>query len=72
MTSHALAAIINRCVTREELRSELDRPITEAEREEVESLRRWFLRRYPTAEERLAYVRRAHAQWTEARRRASA
>ncbi len=25
---------------------------------------RWFLRRYPTAAERLAYVRRKYAEWT--------
>jgi hypothetical protein len=27
---------------------------------------RWFRRRYPTAAERLAYVRRAYARWTTA------
>jgi len=38
-------------------------PITQAERDEVEALVRWFRRRYPTPAERLAYVRRAYARW---------
>jgi hypothetical protein len=55
---------IDRLVTREELEAELHRPIGAREREEVLSLVRWFRRRYPTPEERLAYVRRAYARWT--------
>ena len=39
---------------------ELDGP----ELENLQSLIRWFQRRYPTAKERLAYVRRACAEWT--------
>ncbi|MBI2390397.1 MAG: hypothetical protein HYV09_12480 [Deltaproteobacteria bacterium] len=32
--------------------------------EEVLDLARWFRRRYPTAKERFAYVRRKYAEWT--------
>jgi len=46
-----------------EARAYLDAPISEAEREEVLALVRWFRRRYPTPAERLAYVRRAYARW---------
>ena len=42
----------------------LDTPISGAEREDVLALRRWFTARYPTAAERLAYVRRAYSRWT--------
>jgi hypothetical protein len=54
---------VNRLVTREELERALNRDIPAAEREEVEALIRWFTRRYPTPEERLAYVRQACARW---------
>lgn len=46
-----------------EAREYLDAPITQAERDEVLALVRWFQRRYPTPAERLAYVRRAYARW---------
>lgn len=38
-------------------------PVTDVEREDVGGLVAWFTRRYPTAGERLAYVRRAHRRW---------
>jgi hypothetical protein len=50
-----------------EARAYLDAPISEAEREEVLALIRWFQRRYPTPAERLAYVRRAYARWRRTR-----
>jgi hypothetical protein len=34
---------------------------SDEEREEMRSLRRWFMRRYPTPAARLAYARRAAA-----------
>ncbi|MEO7092039.1 MAG: hypothetical protein ABI175_02235 [Polyangiales bacterium] len=37
------------------------------EEDEIASIRAlivWFRRRYPTAKERLAYVRKKHAEWT--------
>lgn len=46
-----------------EARAYLEAPISQAERDEVLALVRWFRRRYPTPTERLAYVRRAYAQW---------
>jgi hypothetical protein len=39
-------------------------PVSDEERENDRILIRWFRRRYPTAAERLAYVRRAYARWT--------
>jgi hypothetical protein len=42
----------------------LETPISDAEREDVLALRRWFTARYPTGAERLAYVRRAYLRWT--------
>lgn len=63
MRSARLAEAIDRPVTLEELRHALERPITPEEREEVRALVTWFTRRYPGAEARLAYVRRAWRQW---------
>lgn len=68
MTSDRIRETIDRLVTREELTAELQRPIDAAEREEVLSLVRWFTRRYPTADARLAYVRRAYVRWTAGKR----
>jgi hypothetical protein len=45
------------------VRAYLDDPISDAEREEVLSLIRWFRRRYPTGADRLEYVRRAVGRW---------
>ena len=53
-----------RRLTPEELESYVDAPVSDAEREEVLELVRWFTARYPTPAERLAYVRRAYARWT--------
>ena len=47
---------------------ELDRlraiPVTSEEVAEVAALVAWFVRRYPTARERFAYIRRARTRWT--------
>jgi hypothetical protein len=61
-----LADAVNRQVSREEAEAYLATPITDAERDEVASLVRWFTRRYPTGAERLAYVRRAYRRWASA------
>lgn len=50
-------------LTEEEARRYLDHPVSDAERDEVLALVRWFCRRYPTPAERLAYVRRAYGRW---------
>ena len=63
MIPDAIAQAIDRRVTAEELRRELERSIDEAEREEVLSLVRWFTKRYPSPEARLAYLRRAYSRW---------
>jgi hypothetical protein len=47
----------------DELRAALSVPITRAERENAEQLIAWFIRRYSTPIERLAYVRQAYARW---------
>lgn len=65
--NRALADAVNRALTPEEARAYVDQPISPEEREGVLSLMRWFLRRYPTPLERLAYVRRASRRWSNAR-----
>ena len=62
----ALAAEVDRRVTPDEAAAYLTAPISDAEREDVLSLVRWFTRRYPTGAERLAYVRRAYRRGTSA------
>jgi hypothetical protein len=59
----------DRQLTAEEAEAYLSPPITQAERDEVVALIRWFRRRYPTVAERLAYVRRAHRRWSDTHRR---
>jgi hypothetical protein len=66
MIPEVVRQAINRPVTREELREALEGPISVAEREQLTSLCRWFLARYPSPEARLAYVRQAYARWAGA------
>jgi hypothetical protein len=54
---------VDRRLSPAEAQAYLDAPITDAEREGVRELVRWFCRRYPTPIDRLAYVRRAYARW---------
>lgn len=63
MSSEAIERLIGRLVTKEEVRAALETEIESVEREEVLALVKWFTTRYPTAEERLAYVRQAYARW---------
>jgi hypothetical protein len=63
VTADALDRVIRRHVTKAELHRELVRPISADEREDVLALVRWFTRRYPSPEARLAYVNRAYARW---------
>jgi hypothetical protein len=46
-----------RRLSAEELEAYVSAPMSDAEREEIVALIRWFRRRYPTVGERLAYVR---------------
>jgi len=62
-TAERVRELIDRRVSAAELRKSLQRPIEEDERQEILALVRWFTRRYPTAAERLAYVRQAYARW---------
>jgi hypothetical protein len=56
--------LADRRVSAEEFRRASSEPLSTAERDEVLSLVRWFCRRYPTAADRLAYVRRTYERWT--------
>jgi hypothetical protein len=58
-----IAALTERRVSAEEVRRAVEDPIPASERDDVLSLVHWFTRRYPTAADRLAYVRRAYARW---------
>ena len=57
----------NRTLEPAEARAYLDAPVTDAEREDVLALVRWFECRYPTPAERLAYARRAYSRWQRTR-----
>jgi hypothetical protein len=53
----------------EEFERRVRASLEELEGPELENLQEligWFRRRYPTAKERLAYVRRAYARWVRA------
>ncbi len=64
MIADDIARQLNRDVSDEEVQAAVAGPIGTDEREEFRALVRWFTTRYPTAEERLAYVRQAHKRWT--------
>ena len=49
-----------------EFEADVRAPLSDYEREETIHLIDWFVRRYPTARERLAYARRAYARWARA------
>ncbi len=58
-----LVRLIGSPLTKEDVRRYLEHPVSDAEREDVLALVRWFQRRYPTPEDRLGYVRRAYGRW---------
>jgi hypothetical protein len=58
-----LAELANRKLTVDEWRAQAALPLTPDEIEHTLALVRWFCRRYPSAADRLAYVRRAYARW---------
>lgn len=62
-TRDRLRRLVDGRVSHAELREALDTPLTDAEREEILALKRWFTRRYPAGADRLAYIRRACARW---------
>ena len=71
MTSDAIERLAQRTVSPDELRDALEGEISHAEREEILALVRWFTTRYPTAEERLAYLRQAYKRWQQTHRAVS-
>lgn len=58
-----LQRLVNRTLEPVEASAYLAAPVTDAEREDVLTLVRWFRRRYPAPLDRLRFVRRAHARW---------
>jgi hypothetical protein len=58
-----LAELANRQLTADEWRAQAALPLTPDEIEHTLALVRWFRRRYPSAADRLSYVRRAYARW---------
>lgn len=62
-TRARLAELANRQLPVDEWRALAAIPLTPEEIEHTLALVRWFRRRYPTAAQRLAYVRRAYARW---------
>ena len=64
-TRDRIRRLVDRRVSSAELREALEVPLSDAEREEILALKRWFTRRYPTGAARLAYVRRAYARWLQ-------
>ena len=61
-------ALAGRTLSRDEFEAARRLPISDAEMAEMQSLIDWFCRRYPTAADRLRYVRRAYARWTRHQR----
>lgn len=61
-----LAQLATRELSDEEWRAQAAIPLSPDEIESTLALARWFRGRYPTAAERLAYVRRAYARWLRA------
>ena len=57
--SESLRAYLDRRLTAEEFDAYVNAPMSPEETEGIRELVEWFTRRYPTALERLAYVRRA-------------
>ncbi len=67
-----ITTIAERALCADEVRAYLDHPITDAERQDVLALARWFRTRYAAPAERLAYARRAYARWQRTLGRARA
>lgn len=59
----ALEAWENRELSPEEFEARVRTPMSDYEREDFEGHVAWFMRRYPTAGDRLAHQRQLYAQW---------
>jgi hypothetical protein len=62
-----IEAETSRQLSAQELAEALAVPLAAEEIAERRAQIAWFCRRYPTARERLAWCRRAHARWTARR-----
>ena len=62
-TRARLKAMAERPLPLDEWYRRLAIPLSPEEIEHTREAVRWFRRRYPTAGERLAYVRRVHQRW---------
>jgi hypothetical protein len=62
--SEELRRLVEEPLPADEFARRLAVPLTDEEVEDTIALHRWFVRRYPTALERLAYVRRKYREWT--------
>lgn len=63
---HEVLAFADRTLSREEFSAYVDAPITTEERDAVRALHEWFVRRFPSALERLNYSRRKVREWQRA------
>ena len=61
-----LKEMSERRLTPEEFDAYVNAPFSDFEREEMDALIDWSLRRYPTAEARLKYARQAARRWKQA------
>jgi hypothetical protein len=59
-----LASLVEESLPVSEFDRRLAAPEDPSEAAEMRDLIRWFMRRYPTPKERLAYARRKFAEWT--------
>jgi hypothetical protein len=58
-------AFAERRLSPEEFEEYVQAPISDFEREQIDEMVTWFMRRYPTPADRLAYARRAYARWAK-------
>ena len=59
-----VAYLVEQPIAPEEFDKRLSTPLSEDEARELQALIRWFIRRYPTAKQRLIYARRKFTEWT--------
>jgi hypothetical protein len=59
-----IAHLVEEPLSPEEFDRRVSTPLTEQEAADLSDLIRWFTRRYPTPQARLAYARRKFKEWT--------
>jgi hypothetical protein len=60
----SIASLVEEPVPVDEFNRRVSAPMDPEEEAELGALIRWFMRRYPTPKERLAYARRKFIEWT--------